>query len=252
MDNLKDIITASFQNQIELYERREGLYQLILPVFHEDGDMLDIFIQKSPCNNLIRIEDAGLTLMRLSYTYEINSPSKVSIYNTILINNNVKEDDGVLFIDSRSDLIYQNVMQFIGCIQKISNMRHFGREVVQSLFFEDFGYFIETNLINYNPVANFSPLQQKPFLEVDYKLEYNNKNIFIMGVNSSDRAKSATISLLEFQLAGIPFINFIVYEDMDSLSKKDQKYLTDKADKQFSTLAQFKDSGESFLKRLAN
>ena len=31
----------------DVYERRPGKYQLIIPILHEDGDMVDIYLQDS-------------------------------------------------------------------------------------------------------------------------------------------------------------------------------------------------------------
>lgn len=60
----------------DVYERRPGKHQLIVPILHEDGDMVDVYLQDSPKGeNHVRICDFGMAVMRLSYTYEINSPS---------------------------------------------------------------------------------------------------------------------------------------------------------------------------------
>ena len=76
MDRFLNLIKESFDGKIDIYPRREGLFQLILPVFYEDGDMVDVYIRQSPDNKeKIRISDCGMTLMRLSYTYDISSPS---------------------------------------------------------------------------------------------------------------------------------------------------------------------------------
>ena len=65
------------RKSFNIYERRPGQYQLIVPILHEDGDMIDIYLQKSPRGDgYVRICDFGMTLMRLSYSYEINTPSK--------------------------------------------------------------------------------------------------------------------------------------------------------------------------------
>lgn len=64
-------VTRALQNTpasaFELYERRTGVFQLILPVYHEDGDMVEIFIVQSPRGGeYVRLCDFGMALMRLS------------------------------------------------------------------------------------------------------------------------------------------------------------------------------------------
>ena len=58
----------------DIYPRREGAYQLIIPICHEDGDMVDVYLQESPRGEAyIRICDFGMALMRLSYSYDLNT-----------------------------------------------------------------------------------------------------------------------------------------------------------------------------------
>ena len=40
---LNKYLSKSFNNQFEIKEKRQNLYQILLPLFYPDGDMLDIF-----------------------------------------------------------------------------------------------------------------------------------------------------------------------------------------------------------------
>lgn len=85
----------------DYYERRPGYFQLIIPILHEDGDMVDIYLQESPHgSDYVRICDFGMTLMRLSYTYDINTDARQRIFDSILINNDVSNDRGNLYLDA--------------------------------------------------------------------------------------------------------------------------------------------------------
>ena len=120
---------ASFR----IYERRPGKYQLTAPILHEDGDMVDIYLQESPKGEgYIRICDFGMALMRLSCNYEINTPSKEKTFNSILLNNGIKEDNGNLYLDAPADKIYEAVLQFAGCAQKICSMDYWSNETTKS------------------------------------------------------------------------------------------------------------------------
>ena len=72
--------------------------------------------------------------MRLSYTYEINTAAKQKVFNSILLNNGVQEDDGNLYLDTSIDKIYESVLQFAGCVQKICSMDYWSREAKTSSF----------------------------------------------------------------------------------------------------------------------
>ena len=59
--------------------------------------MVDIFLYE-PANGSgkARIGDHGLTLMRLSYTYGLDTENKQRIFNRILAENRIQEQDGRL------------------------------------------------------------------------------------------------------------------------------------------------------------
>jgi len=42
--NILDILSQQFNAQVALHEKRPGIQQLFAPLFHEDGDMMDIFL----------------------------------------------------------------------------------------------------------------------------------------------------------------------------------------------------------------
>jgi hypothetical protein len=42
--SILDILNQQFSAHIALYEKRPGIQQLFAPLFHEDGDMMDIFL----------------------------------------------------------------------------------------------------------------------------------------------------------------------------------------------------------------
>jgi hypothetical protein len=41
-------LKKQFNDKVEFREKRKGVKQLIAPFFHEDGDMIDIFLTDSP------------------------------------------------------------------------------------------------------------------------------------------------------------------------------------------------------------
>jgi len=249
MKKLLDLINNTFHVKAGLHERRVGVYQLIIPIFHEDGDMVDVYL--SYLDGEIRISDFGLTIMKLSYTLEINSPAREQIFNTILINNGISNDRGNLYMDSSENLIYQNIMQFIGGIQKIINMRMWNTERIKSLFFPKLDEFIDTKLSQYNPEKSVIPLKNYPVIEVDYVFNFSKKPFYLFGVNNKDKARNSAIALLELQKAELKFFGMVVHEDFNTLPKRERTYLTQNADKQFPTLENFEQSCASAMDRLA-
>lgn len=127
-DTLIRKIESSFQNRISLFEKRPGIYQIELPYYHEDGDMIDIFVVPKE-NGVIEICDFGMTLMRLSYSYEIDTPNKESIFQKILRENRLEEIDGNIVFSSKEDTIFSDILHTVQCFAKIGSMRFFKKEM---------------------------------------------------------------------------------------------------------------------------
>ena len=248
-----EILRSGGRTGFDFYERREGKYQLILPILHEDGDMVDIYLENSPNGeDRVRICDFGMTMMRLSYNFEVgNSATRRRIFESILINNGVKFDKGNIYLDTPLNLLYEGVLQFAGCVQKVSNMRYWSRETIRSTFYEDLREYTTTKLERFNPVPNKSPLPDYEVITVDWALTYNNRNLYLFGVPGNDKAKSVAVSLLEFEKAKLPFISFVVHEDMEGLGMKERQYLTRNADIQYPNLEGFRERADGDIRRIA-
>ena len=90
---------------------------------------MDIYVHDSPMGDgYVRICDFGMTLMRLSYAFEVSTPSRERILESVLINNGVKRGDDGLYLDAPIWIVYESVLQFAGCVQKVCNMRYWNNE----------------------------------------------------------------------------------------------------------------------------
>jgi hypothetical protein len=191
-----------------------------------------------------------MTLMRLSYTLDLNTPTRERIFDSILINNGVKNDEGNLYLDTPMGLLYESILQFAGCAQKVCNMRYWSRESVRSAFYEDLSEYIATELTQFSPVPDISPLPDYP-ITVDWSLTYNSRNFYLFGVRGNEKAKSVAISILECQQAQLPFISLVVHEDIEDLGKRERLYLTKNADAQYPFLNDFMELGVADIERIA-
>ena len=250
---LRDLLTLSLPAGFDLYERRPGDYQLIVPIVHEDGDMLDIYLTSSPKGEeYVRICDFGLTLMRLSYTFNVETDTRRQILKSILVDNKISDEDENFFLDAPIGALYEGVLQFAGCVQKVCNMRYWSRETIRGAFYEDLEENITTDLNRFSPVSDYTPLSDYPIVSVDWALTYNSLPMYIFGVLGGDKAKSVAISLLEFQKAELKYISLVVHEDMENLGRKEVTYLTRNADKQYPALLDFKVGALADIERFSS
>ncbi len=248
-------ITRALQQRLvagfDVYERRPGNYQLIIPICHEDGDMVDVYLQDSPKGEgYARICDFGMTLMRLSYTFDVSTPTRQQLLDSILANNGVSNENGNLYLDTSVSRLYESMLQFVGCAQKVCTMRYWNREVIHSTFYDDLRDYITSEMTAFSPKADQSPMSDYP-ISVDWQLTHNSRNFYVFGVRGNDKAKNVAISLLEFQKTASPFISLVVHEDMEALGKKERLYLTRNADTQYPVLDDFRQKGTADIHRFA-
>jgi len=249
-----ELLREQFNSHVAVREKRPGVLQLVAPLFHEDGDMMDIFLDvpkngdASP-DQKVRISDHGLSLMRLSYTYDVDTPNKEKIFHRILAENGVGEQNGELFIESAPETLYTALLQFAQAVSKVCNMRYFRREVLASLFEEMLAEFIQAELTRFKPTQTILPIPDRDDLEVDWELRPNGVPLYLFAVKDVNRARLATISCLEFQRHSLKFKSIAVHEDIDKLTRKDRNRLTNASDKQFTSLDEFKQNAIPYLER---
>lgn len=250
--NYLDLLKSQFNGHLDLREKRPGIVQLMVPLFHEDGDMVDIFLEDSPEEpGSVRVNDSGMTLMRLSCSYGINTPNKEKILRKILSENRVGFDEGKgnIFVDAKPDGLYPAVLQFAQTVAKVSSMKAFKREMVQGLFYEMLDEFIKEELARFRPTTMILPIPDRDDLEVPYAFETSRHPIYLFPVRDNDTARLAAISCLEFQRKNLSFRGCAVHENFEALTRKERTRITSAADKQFPTLDDFKEHSVAYIER---
>jgi hypothetical protein len=131
-----EILKRGFNN-IDFREKRPNIYKVIVPFFYEDGDMYDVFIEESPEKpNCIRISDYGLSLMRLSYSFDLDTEHKNDVLEDIIIQNRCNFENGNIYLDINPEQFTGGLYQFAQVISKITNIDIISRETLKSYFSE--------------------------------------------------------------------------------------------------------------------
>ena len=253
-----EFLKPYFNGHLAFREKRPGVVQILAPLFHEDGDMVDLFVDLpnpgEPGNGTrrVRVSDHGLTLMRLSYNYDLDTPNKERIFARMLAENHIEERDGRLSIETDMDGLYPAILHFAQVVAKIGSMEYFKREVIQSLFYEQLGEFVEERLSEYHPSKRVLPIPDHDEYEVDFAFPVGQRPIYLFGVKDDSKARLVSIACREFQIRRLPFRSVVVHQDFDAnLTKKDRARITNASDKQFSSLDEFRENGPAWFGREA-
>jgi hypothetical protein len=242
-------VRENFNNRIAFRERGKNMYQVIAPFYHEDGDMYDLFLETANGDSPIKVCDNGLTLMRLSYAYELDTPKKEEIFFQILRDNRIENDNGNLYFETSPEQLAGAITHFTQIIAKITNMQLYRREVIRSLFYEDLRDFVTDEFSSLSPAQSFLPIPERDDLEVDFHFDAKPRPLYLFGVRDNAKARLVSISCLEYLRNAIPFRSVVVHEDFEALSSKDRKIITNAVDKQFTDFADFKNNAKTYFER---
>lgn len=241
-------IKKEFNGKVAIKQKRPGIYQLLLPIYHEDGDMIDLFVT-SVDENRYSLCDYGLTLQRLSYSYDIDSVNKETILQKILSENKLTEQEGNICLDTNLDTVFSDIMHITQAYAKIGSMRYFKREVIENLFFEMLDDYIFSDLSDFNPQKKVLPIPERDDLEADYSFQPNGKPVYLFGVKDVAKARLVTLSYQAYLLQNIKYHGWVVTENFEALPRKDKLRLTNACDKQFTSFDEFKINARSFLEK---
>ena len=252
-----DQIELDLKNKVSDQIRIEGeglnRFRVFTPFMFEDGDHLAVVLKTD--GKSWKITDEGHTYMHL--TYEINEKdmqkgTRQSIITNSLSMFNVQDSNGELLIDIPENQFGNALYNFVQAILKISDISFLSRERVISTFIEDFDSFIkkqapEDRLFfdwfdkKHDPIGNYA---------VDCKINGMAKPLYMFAVNSDDRARDATISLLQFEKWGYKFHSMAIFENQEEINRKVLARLSDVFEKQFSNLDTNQDRISEFITNL--
>lgn len=240
-------LKEKFGEIVSLQMIENNKYQVYAPFFHEDGDMISMYLDIKKEDGTVLIRDFGNTLMRVSYTFDLDSQNKRNILNNIVRSNNGDIDDGEVLYKADLDFLPEAILRYSQIISKVSNIDILRRETVKSLFFEMFSQAVYESVESRNILKDFTPTRDKDLI-VDYVIKAE-RPIFLFGVNENTKASKVVITCLNFITQNIPFKSFIVHEDFDGLTAFNRNQITNAADKQFTSLDDFKARGKKFIER---
>jgi len=247
--HITETLGQQFHANVRVTEKRPNVFQVHAPFYHEDGDQLDMFV--TPTDAGLRLSDYGMTLMRLSYTFDLDSDNKQRIFKELLLENQVEFDEakGNIYFDTTPENLCFSLLHFSQVIAKVSRLDVLKRAFTSGLFFEMVNEFISTELKEFNPVPSAQPIPGRDDLEATCSFEIRPKPVYLFAVRGGSHAKVAALSFLEYQRAQLAFKGYVVHDDFEALSAKDRKRITSAADKQFVSLDDFRQHSKDFLRR---
>jgi len=251
---LQEQLIKGFKQKITLVERRPNLFQLMLPYYYPDGDMIEVFLGEQEKDKIL-IQDMGITLMRLSYEFSMDTKNKQKILRELLGQFKADESKGNISISAPINEIFPYIMQFVQLITRISDISYLKREVVKSLFYEYFDSFVvrtfkeKMNVVkDYYPEFDKEKQYQTPYALLNGKPD---KPICFFPVASDSKCNEATITLQHYELQDFRPTSLVVFENQEIIGRSPLARLSNIVGKQFSTLQGNESRIKDFVEQLS-
>lgn len=238
MNQLKKQLCEAMCADISLTEVGDGSYFVSTPFIFPDGDTYAIYLNRLPSGGW-RITDHGLTMMHLSYDFDIDKlkdGTRAKIFEQILGENGLQTNDGELFIETPADTLTKGIFTFGQGITRIHDLSLMNRINIESTFYDDLkeklaeicGDELE---VNYTVPG----IVDQKLYPIDFAI-VSKKPLYIFGVSNKEKARLATIILQHLQKSHAVFRSLIVYQDMWSIPRSDLSRLTAAANDQIPSL----------------
>lgn len=235
------VISAKLRRSVgaEINLRAEGIdkFYVSTPFRYEDGDHIELYL-KTAKGRLVLTDD-GLTLMKLSYDVpEYDSSARNKIIERVLITENVSNDEGALVLETTEEELGSACLSLIEAILKISDVAYLKKEVVRSVFFEEFKIFIEQRITNRQVRFrhNFPDTDPHGTYPIDCVIQNGGLPLFSFAVTSDSNCRDATITIMHYEKV-MEFHSMVVFEEQESIGRNALARLTDVCQRQFSNLS---------------
>ena len=251
MNNL-DFIKQNIQYEISFVPVSLGVYQIVAPFLHADGDLLEIYLKTlKDEDHYVELTDLGMTLMHLSYSTDLDKESTMSFIRSLIREQRFTFENGVISYAAPLEGLENQINYYAQGLSKIMSATALSRDVRESIFYEQFRVFVFNKLKEYNPQKDYIPLQNHTEYAVDYLCQKSSdqRPIYLFPIKNSYKAKDVLSTILFFRSKSVSFRSVAVYEDLDAITEKDRRRIINITDKNFYTIEDFHTEANEYFDR---
>lgn len=217
----------------------DGFARVNLPMTGRDGDSFTAYLK--PITAGWRISDMGTTMMRLSYENDLSrllTGARGKLFETILKEAGLSEDDGELHLEVPSDAIPRGLFTLGQGITRIEDIGLWTRSRIESTFYEDLASVLESFLSPDQFERNYivPGVPNGDSYPVDYFIRTKSRPLYLFGVNNKEKAMLTTIILQHLMAARQDFDSMVICANIEDIPKLDRRRLTNAANDVVATI----------------
>lgn len=255
VEKLQNALCKSFCADVRIVKRKGDVLLVDTPFHFPDGDAYSIYLEPLAAGGF-RVTDSGHTMMHLSYENDISKfkeGARGRVYEQILAEMDLKEDDGEFYLESAADDLGKNVFRFGQALTKLHDLTFLNRARVESTFYEDLWESM-THIVSPDKVVRDYIYRDMPNAEdypIDYRIEGKTEPLFVFGIPNRDKARLATIVLEHLLRADAEFKSLLIFANQVEMPRADLARLSNVGGEMVSSLDAQDDLKRKLLKMAA-
>lgn len=226
------LLGRELNSRVSSFQKRPGVLQVLAPFYHDDGDMQEVFVTQGDSSNTWILSDFGMTLMRLSYTFDNLSEGREALVKKIAAENGLLLVEGALRVVSTKQTLFYDFMALQRAITQIMAIKFQKARRTNSTFYEDVRGTLMEALAPWKPALDYRPMGDRDDLVVDIQIAAQ-RPIFIYAARDDQKYLRAGITCAELIHHGLSFRSLLLLEDDRSIAQANWKTVTNIVDKQF-------------------
>lgn len=225
------ILNSELNDRVRSFQKRPGITQILAPFYHNDGDMHEVFIQKGEQAGTWMISDFGMTMMKLSYSYDSLSDGRETLVQTLATENGLTYEHGALRISSSEDSLFFAFMGMQRAISQIMSLSFQKQIRTSSTFIQEIVEALMDKLADLNPQKDYLPVNNREDLLVDICIP-SQRPIFIFPVRDDARYLRAGLTCSQLKDLKVKSKSLVLIEDDRAIKQPNFKTVTNLVDKQ--------------------
>lgn len=242
------LLSGELNQRVSSFEKRPGVVQVVAPFYHDDGDMQEVFVTQGEFPNTWVLSDYGMTLLRLSYTFDNLSEGREVMARKIAAENGLDLVEGVLRVVSNRETLFFNFMALQRAITQIMAIKFQKSRRTASSFYEDVRRELAEALAQWKPQFDYHPLQGRDDLVIDIQISAR-RPIFICTAREDQRYLRAGLTCSQLVQHGLSFRSLILVEDEKAIAMPNWRTVTNIVDKQYIGKDEILREVPAFVKR---
>jgi hypothetical protein len=242
------LLSGELNQRVSSFEKRPGVLQVVAPFYHDDGDMQEVFVFPGELSNTWVLSDSGMTLLRLSYTFDSLSEGREALVRKIASENGLLLIEGALRVVSTRETLFFDFMALERAITQIMAIKFQKNRRTASAFYDEVRSELADALAPWKPQFDYQPLPGRDDLVIDIQIAAR-RPIFICSAREDQRYLRAGLTCSQLVQHGLSFRSLILVEDEKAITMANWRTVTNIVDKQYIGKDEILREVPAFVKR---